>query len=340
MSRVIDVREEPGRVAIVLRRSTFWKATVIPIAQVAALVIVTAVREPHSQEDRVVGALIGLGGGFVLGLFLLWIAYLLVGREEIVAVSGTQLLLDRQILRRPELRKRRTYAIDRVVNLRAVEPTRPPQTWDACLAFDYGGSTVNFGQGVARSDADRVLKALATAVPAWMSEPAKPPAALTARSRAWSRVTFLIAALSIACLVEVGLAWPLDRTKMTLPLAIAIVSGAYIPMWAFIVLIAEARAFWRLPNWVGFVAVVYLLASYFVPPFYVTTWVVDSLLSPFRSVNRHDVGYILLVNMALPLGGFFWAVYRAGKRGWIPREERGVSSVISGRPPGISPGGA
>jgi hypothetical protein len=328
MSRIVDVREEPGRVAIVLRPYTLWQAIVIPIAQVVALVIVVAVREPHSQQDRVVTALIGLAVGLVLGSLLSWMAYLLIGREEIVAVSGTQLLIDHQVLRHPELRRRRTYAIDRIVNLRAVG--KPANT----LAFDYNGSPVQFGRGVAGPDADRVLQALAAALPALASrEPTSTPAAaaMASEPRAWSRVTLLIAALSVACLVEVVLAWPLDPTKMTPQLAIALISGGFIPAWAFIIWILESRAFWRSRTWFGRVALALFLASYFVPPFSVMSWVVDNLLSPFRSVNRHDLGNIFLVNMFLGIGGVVWAVYRADKRGWILSEVRAVSRPKRGQ---------
>jgi hypothetical protein len=94
---------------------------------------------------------------------------------------------------------------------------------------------------------------------------------------------------------------------------------------ALIAWILESRAFWRSRTWIGRVVLLLFLVSYFVPPFSVTSWVIDNLLSPFRSVNRHDIVNILLVNMILPIGGFSWAVSQAGKRGWLLSEVRDVS---------------
>lgn len=332
VSRLIDVRQEPGRAAIVLHPYALWQSLTFPVAQLAALVIVFSLTEPHSQQDRVVSLLIALGVGLVLGSLVFGVAHFLVGREEIVAVSGTHLLIDRQILRRPELRRRRTYAISRIVNLRAVGPVKPAQPWGAYLAFDCDGSTVSFGLGVAGPDADRVMKALAAAVPAWTAQEAARPAAagaLTARSRAWSRVTLLVAALSVACLVEVALAWPLDRTKMTLALAVAMISAAFIPIWAFIIFNLESRMLWRAGVWVRLVAVACGMGGLLVPV-EVMTWLVDNLLSPFRSVSRDDLRTILLVNLFMVLPGLFWMAHRADKRGWPVREERGVSGSTSG----------
>lgn len=334
VSRVIDVREEPGRVVIVLRPYALWQSLAFPIAQLAALLIVFPLTEPHSQQDRMMSVLIALGGGLALGSIAFWVAYLLIGREERVAVSGTELLIDRQALRRPELRRRSTYAISRVVNLRAVGPVKPPQPWGACLAFDYDGSTVNFGRGVAGSDADRVVNALAAAVPAWTAqEPATPSAAgdLRATSRAWSRVTLLVAALSIACLVKVAFAWPLDRTKTTLALVVAIVSGAFIPMWAFLIFNLESRVLWRSRTWVRLVAALCTVALGLFVPVQITAWVRDELLSLFRPVDDDDLWTIWGVNMLLALAGIFWMAHRADKRGWSVREERGVSRNTSGQ---------
>lgn len=333
VSRVIDVRQEPGRALIVLRPYALWQSLVFPIAQLAAL-IVFSVREPHSQQDRVMSVLIALGGGFVLASLAFWMAYLLVGREERVVVSGTQLLLDRQVLRRPELRRRRTYAISRIVNLRAVGPVKPPQPRGAYLAFDYDGSTVKFGLGVAGSDADGVVKALAAAVPAWTAqEPARPSAAaaLISKSRAWSRVTFLVTAISIACLLKVALTWPLDPTKMTLALAVAVISGAFIPMWAFIILNLESRVLWRSRIWVRLVAVLCAIGPGLFLPLQAAIWVSDELLSPFREVDKGDLRTIWGVDMLLLIAGICWAAYRADKRGWPVREERGISHNPSGQ---------
>jgi hypothetical protein len=330
VSRVIEVRQEAERVVIVLRPYALWQSIAFPIAQLAALGIVFSVREPDSQQDRIISGLIALGAGLVLGSLAFWVAYLLGGRQESVAVSGTQLLIDHEVLRRPELRRRRTYAISRIVNLRAVGPAKPPQPWGAYLAFDYDGSTVKFGLGVAGSDADRVVKALAAAVPAWTAqEPARPSAAvaLSSRSRAWSRVTFLVAALSIACLVEVALAWPLDPTKTTLALAVAIVCGAFIPMWAFIVLNLESRMLWRSRIWVRLVAVLCAIGVALFVPVQVMIWVSEELLSPFRPVDKGDLQAIWGVNMLLGIAGIFWMAHRADKRGWPVREERGISRI-------------
>jgi hypothetical protein len=330
VSRVIDVRQEPGGVLILLRPYAFWRSITIPIAQLATLLVVFAIKEPHSQQDRILTVLIALGAGLVLGSLAFSVAYLLLGREESVAVSGTQLIIDRQVLRRPELRKRRAYAISRIVNVRAVGPAKPPQAWGACLAFDYDGSPVNFGLGVAGPEADRVLRALAAAVPAWTApESERRSAAVAFRSRGWSRVTLLIAALSIACLVQVVLAWPLDPTKLTLALAIAILSSAFIPMWAFNILNLESPVIWRSRIWVRLVAVLcYIGAALFVP-MAVMFWVTDELLTPLRPLGKNDLFAIWIVNLLLGMAGFFWAVYRADKRGWPMREERGISRISS-----------
>jgi hypothetical protein len=334
VSRVIDVREEPGRVVIVLRPYALWQSLAFPIAQLAALIIVFSLWEPHPQQDRMMPLLIALGVGSVLGSVAFLVAYLLVGREERVAVSGPQLLIDHQVLRRPELRRRRTYAISRIVNLRAVGPVKPPQPWGAYLAFDYDGSTVKFGRGVAGSDADRVVNALAAAVPAWTAqEPARPSAAgdLRATSRAWSRVTLLVAALSIACLVEVALAWPLDRTKTTLALAVAIITGAFIPIWVFIIFNLESRVLWRSRTWVRLVAGLSAAGVGLLLPLQIMIWVSTELLSPFRPVDDGDLQRIWGVNLVLEMAGMFWMAHRADKRGWPVREERGVSRNTSGQ---------
>jgi hypothetical protein len=334
MSRVIDVRQEPGRAVAVLRPYALWQSVAFPVAQLAALAIVFSVREPHSQQERVISVLIALGAGLVLGSLVLGVAHLLVGREETITVSGTQLLIERQVLRRPGLRRRRTYPISRIGNLRAVGPVKPPQPWGAYLAFDCDGSTVNFGLGVAGPDADRVLKALAAAVPAWAAqEPATPSTAgaLRATSRSWSRVTLLVAALSIACLIEVALAWPLDRTKMTLPLAVGMMSASFIPMWGFIVFNLESRRLWRSGVWVRLAAVLWVVGVGLVVPAAVMDWMRNNLLSPFRSVGREDLRTILLVNLSLVIAGVFWMAHRADKRGWVLREERGVSRSSGGK---------
>jgi len=334
VSRVIDVRQEPGRVVIVLRPYALWQSLAFPIAQLAALIIVFSLWEGHSQQDRMMSLLIALGVGSVLGSIAFSVAYLLVGREERVALSGPQLLIDRQVLRRPELRRRRTYAISRIVNLRAVGPVKPPQPWGAYLAFDYDGSTVTFGRGVAGSDADRVVNALAAAVPAWTAEePARSSAVgdLRATSRAWSRVTLLVAALSIACLVKVALAWPLDRTKTTLALAVAIISGAFIPMWAFIMLNLESRVLWRSRTWVRVVAALCAVGVGLLLPLQIMICVSNELLSPFRPVDDSELQTIWGVNVFLAMAGMFWMAHRAEKRRWPVREERGVSGNTSGQ---------
>jgi len=330
VSRVIDVREEPGRVVIVLRPYALWQSLAFPIAQLAALLILFSVREPHSQQDRKMLVLIGLAAGFVLGSLLYWVAWLLVGREETVTVSGTQLVLDRQLLRRPQLGRRRTYAIHRIANFRAVGPPKPPQPWGAYLAFDCDGATVKFGLGVAGSDADRVLKALAAAVPVWTAqEPARrsAPVAVTSRSRAWSRVTLLVAAFSIACSAESALAWPLDPTKLTVPLAVAIISSPFIPMWAFIALSLESPVIWRSPAWVRLIAALFAIGATLIVPLQVMIWVSHELLTPFRPVDKGDLLAIFCVNVLLAMVGFGWAVYRADKRGWPLRVERGISQI-------------
>ncbi len=194
---------------------------------------------------------------------------------------------------------------------------------------------MQFGTGIGGSDADRVLQTLAAAMPAWTAqEPAKRSAAdaVISTPRAWSRVTLLVTALSIACLVQVILAWPLDPTKMTLALAIAIISGGFIPMWAFVIWILESRVVWRSRIWLGLVAIFYWMAALLAAT-YVLVWVSHELLSPFRlrPVNQGDVQALWGVNVFLAFVGFGWAAHRADKRGWPVREERGVSRKISGQ---------
>jgi hypothetical protein len=129
-----------------------------------------------TQQQNAVRGLIGFATALGFGVVGALVAHLLGGREELVTVSRGILTIDREFLRWPRMRRRRSYTIGRISNLRAVEPppmktsgryVRPiPQPWLLYLAFEHEGRTVQFGTGLMGPDADRVLRALARAMSA------------------------------------------------------------------------------------------------------------------------------------------------------------------------------
>jgi len=170
-TRVLALREEPGRTEIALRTYRIWETLAFPLGMLAGMGAVDSVLPaPDTQEQRVVVVLILLATSCVFGLVSALVAHFLVGREERLTVFGGTLVIDREVLRWPRVRRRRAFAVGRVANLRAVEPPPPktsdrhvrpiPAPWLLNLEFDYEGGTVRFGAGLVGPDADRILRAL------------------------------------------------------------------------------------------------------------------------------------------------------------------------------------
>jgi hypothetical protein len=93
-----------------------------------------------------------------------------LGGSEVVAVEGGQVTLQRRPFGR-----RRAFPLPEVRALRVEASTRPP----GALAFDAGGRTVRFGDGLLPEAAQVAFQALSTRLPAGASalppEPPEPP---------------------------------------------------------------------------------------------------------------------------------------------------------------------
>jgi hypothetical protein len=169
MSRVIAVRQEAGSTTIVLRPFRLSELAAGALGFMLGLLIVGAYWPPPPERFNQVRTLIGFGVGYACWLVL----SLLVGSEEIVTASPQGLVIDRQILRWPRWRKRRTYEARSVKNFHLyLDLDNPAQitrkgnysTWAVSLAFYCDGSLVRFGAGVMGADADQVKQALAQAM--------------------------------------------------------------------------------------------------------------------------------------------------------------------------------
>ena len=110
-----------------------------------------------------------------------------------------------------------------------------------------------------------------------------------------------------------------------------IISGAFIPMWAFIMLNLESRVLWRSRTWVRVVAALCAVGVGLLLPLQIMICVSNELLSPFRPVDDSELQTIWGVNVFLAMAGMFWMAHRAEKRRWPVREERGVSGNTSGQ---------
>ncbi len=170
MSRVIDVRQEPGSTTVVVRRYNMWETIGVPLGMLVALLAQAPYAgQAGSGQDRALRSLVGILLAVLGGTVIAVVGNLLAGREEVVTASGTRLVIDRQVLRWPTWRRRRTYEVGSVKNLRAYvhqaaqkKGRFPP--WLVSLAFDHNGSLTRFGAGLMGADADRVVQALTQAM--------------------------------------------------------------------------------------------------------------------------------------------------------------------------------
>jgi hypothetical protein len=98
--------------AIKLRPHSIWETIAFPLGMLVGMGVVASV-QPGSgtQEQRVVRGLILLATSLVFGLVGALVAHALVGREETVTISGGALTIDREFLRCPKVRRRRTCGV-------------------------------------------------------------------------------------------------------------------------------------------------------------------------------------------------------------------------------------
>ncbi len=166
MSRVIALRQEAGSTTVVLRPFRLAEFAAGPFGMMVGLSMFSACWPPPFTRVKMI---IAFGVGFACWIVL----NLLVGSEEIVTASPQALVIDRQILRWPRWRERRTYEAQRVKNFHfLLDLDNPAQItrkgnyspWAVSLAFYCDGCLVRFGAGVMGTDADEVKQALTQAI--------------------------------------------------------------------------------------------------------------------------------------------------------------------------------
>lgn len=172
MNRLVELRHAGGKAFIVLRRYTIWETIPFQLGMLVGLAVFDAMTtRPNDPQERVVQNLIMLAVMLATGSLAVLAAHLLVGKEEIVTASAAEVVIDRQFLRWPEVRRRYSYQTSRLRNLRAYEPAprknqkpdaslRALRPWRVGLIFDYDGKPVRFGTGLTSDGADQVLRAI------------------------------------------------------------------------------------------------------------------------------------------------------------------------------------
>jgi hypothetical protein len=162
MSLVIEIRREPT-CRVTLRPYPRWRIAVT----FAAIAIVSAVLGLASAPDSVVGRALRVLMVLVVPIMtygaLLACAWYRF-RREIITATGATLSIEHRIFRRG--RKVKTYAADRVQNVRAVGlgqvmlRGRPVSAIASALAFDYEGQNIRFGAGLVGAEAESVVAAI------------------------------------------------------------------------------------------------------------------------------------------------------------------------------------